>query len=72
MNHWGFFSPGAPCSGDLPNGAWSPTCQRLPTENCSYTCNDKYLANPEFPQVTCGREGEWSVPPIFLCQGNAF
>nr|XP_022323721.1 low-density lipoprotein receptor-related protein 1B-like [Crassostrea virginica] len=61
-------SGGAPCSGDLPNGAWSPTCQRLPTENCSYTCHDKYLANPEFPQVTCGREGEWSVPPIFLCQ----
>ncbi|XP_011412220.3 low-density lipoprotein receptor-related protein 1B [Magallana gigas] len=58
---------GVSCSGDVPNGAWSPTCHQLPTETCTYTCNENFLPNQANPTVTCGREGEWSIPPKFLC-----
>lgn len=61
---------GVSCSGDVPNGAWSPTCHQLPTETCTYTCNENFLPNQVNRTVTCGREGEWSIPPKFLCQGN--
>ncbi|XP_056013099.1 low-density lipoprotein receptor-related protein 2-like [Ostrea edulis] len=63
-------SGGSPCPERLPHGFWSSSCHRLPTENCTYYCKGNYLPNKAYPSVPCGREGEWSIPPEFLCQAK--
>ncbi|XP_062572883.1 low-density lipoprotein receptor-related protein 1B-like [Saccostrea cucullata] len=63
-------SGGSPCPSTLPNGAWSTNCYKLPTENCTYSCDENYLPNEAFPSVTCGRDGQWSVPTESLCKAK--